>query len=78
MGLSLVLFGDIMVRNGIFWTIGGQSYLVYYSIISYLKIKFYRFETMNMGSPHWKSDVVATFLISLITTLLIVQDKILW
>ena len=39
---SSVLFGDVMVRNGIFWTIGEQSYIVYDPIISYQKIKVYR------------------------------------
>ena len=38
-----------MVQNGIFWTIGEQSYIVYYPIISYLKIKVYRVETMDMA-----------------------------
>ena len=28
-----------MVRNGIFWTIGEQSYMVYYPIISYQRIR---------------------------------------
>ena len=56
---SSVLFGDVMVRNGIFWTIGEQSYIVYYPIISYRKIKVYRIETMDMRNVpmtplfHW-------------------------
>ena len=33
-----------MVQNGIFWTIGEQSYIVYYPITSYRKIKVYRVE----------------------------------
>ena len=37
-----------MVRNGIFWTIGEQSYFVYYPIIFYQQIKFYRVETVDM------------------------------
>ena len=40
-----------MVQNGIFWTIGEQSGLVYYPIISYQNIKVYRVETMDMGIP---------------------------
>ena len=43
------LFGDVMVGNRIFWTIGEQSYFVYDLIISYRKIKVYRVETMDMG-----------------------------
>ena len=46
------LFGDGMVRNGIFWTIGEHKYFVYYPIIYYLEIKFYRVETMDMGRSH--------------------------
>ena len=38
-----------MVQNGVFWTIGEHSYFVYYTIISYLGIKVYRVETMDMG-----------------------------
>ena len=40
-----------MVQNGIFWTIGEQSYLVYYPIIYYRKIKVYSVETIYMGIP---------------------------
>ena len=40
-----------MVRNGIFWTIGEQTLLVYYPIISYLKIKVYRVETIEWEYP---------------------------
>ena len=75
---SLVLFGDVMVRNGIFWTIGEQSYIVYYPIISYQKMKVYRVETMDMGRSQWKKCVIGTFLISISMTVLIVQDKIPW
>ena len=67
-----------MVQNGIFWTIGEQSYIVYYPIISYRKIKVYRVETMDMGRSQWNNGVVGTFLISRITTVLIVRDKIPW
>ena len=72
---SLVLFGDVMVRNEIFWK---QSYLVYYPIISYQRIKFYRVETIDMGRSHWNNGVIGKFLISISTTVLIVRDNILW
>ena len=49
---SSVLFGDVMVQNGIFWTIGEQLHIVYYPIIYYREIKFYRVETIDMGRSH--------------------------
>ena len=55
-----------------------QSYIVYYPIISYRKIKLYRFETMYMGISHWNNGVTGTFLVSISTTVLIVRDKIPW
>ena len=67
-----------MVQNGIFWTIGEQSYIVYYPIISYRKIKVYRVETMYMGRSQWKNGVTGTFLISISSTLLIEREKIPW
>ena len=67
-----------MVRNGIFWTIGEQSYFVYYPIISHRKIKFYIVETMDMGIYLYNNGVTGTFLIYISTTVLIVRDKILW
>ena len=67
-----------MVQNGIFWTIGEQTYFVYYPIISYRKIKVYRVETMDMGRYHWNNGVSGTVLISISTMVLIVRDKILW
>ena len=67
-----------MFRNGIFWTIEEQSYIVYYPIISYRKIKVYRVETMDMGRYQWNKGVIGTFLISISTTLLIVRHKIPW
>ena len=67
-----------MVRNGIFWNIGEQSYIVYYPIIYYRKIKCDRVKTMDMGISHWNNGVTGTFLISISTTVLIVQDKIPW
>ena len=75
---SSILFGDVMVRNGIFWTIGEQSYIVYYPIISYQRIKVYRVETMDMGRSHLNNGVIGTFLISISTAVLIVRDKIIW
>ena len=67
-----------MVQNGIFWTIGEQAYFVYYPIISYQRIKVYRFETMDMEICHWKNGVIGTYLISISTRVLIVRDKIVW
>ena len=67
-----------MVQNGIFWTIGEQTYLVYYPIIYDQNIKVYRVETMDMGISHWNNGASWTGLISIITMMLIVQDKILW
>ena len=67
-----------MVQNGIFWTIGEKSYIVYYPIISYRKIKVYRIETMDMGRSHWNNGVTGTFPVSIITTVLIVKYKIPW
>ena len=66
-----------MVKNGIFWTIGEKSYFVYYPIISYRRIKFYRVETMDMRIYHWNNGVIGTFLIYISTMVLIVRDKIL-
>ena len=67
-----------MVRNGIFWTIGEQSYFVYYPIIYYRRIKVYTVKTVDMGRSHCNNGVIGTFLISISTTVLIVQDKIIW
>ena len=67
-----------MVLNGIFWTIGEKSYFVYYPIISYQRINFYRVETMYMGRSHWNNGVIGEFLVYISTTVHIVQDKILW
>ena len=67
-----------MVLNEIFWTIGEQSYIVYYPIISYQRINFYRVETMDMEISHRNNGVIGMFLISISTTVLIVQDKKLW
>ena len=52
-----------MVLNGIFWTIWEQTYLVYYPIISYRKIKVYRVETIDMGRSHWNNGVSGTILL---------------
>ena len=67
-----------MVRNGIFWTIGEQTYFVYYPIISYRKIKVYTVEIMDMGRSHWNNGVSGTNLISISTMVIMVQDNILW
>ena len=65
-----------MVRNGIFWTIGEQLYIFYYPIISYLRIKVYRVETMDIERYHCKNSVIGTFLVSISTTVITVRDKI--
>ena len=52
-----------MLRNWIFWTIGEQSYMVYYPVRSYRKIKDYRVETMNIGISHWNNGVSGTILL---------------
>ena len=67
-----------MVQNGIFWTIGEQSYIVYYPIKSYGKRNYNRVETMDKGISQWNNGFTGTFLVSIITTVLIVQDKIPW
>ena len=67
-----------MVRNGIFWIIVEQTYIFYYPIISYRKIKVYRVEKMDMGISHWNNGFSGTVLISIITMVIIVRDKILW
>ena len=75
---SSVLFGDVIVQKGRFWSIGEKSYFVYYPIIYDQRIKVYRVETMNMGRSHWNNCVSGTDLISISTMVLIVRDKILW
>ena len=74
---SSVLIGDVMAQNGIFWTIGKQYYIGYYPIRYYRNTKVYRVESMDMGRYHWNNGAIRTFLISINTTVLIVQDKIL-
>ena len=49
-----------MVQNGIFWTIGEQTYFVYYPIIYYQKIKVDRVESMDMGISHWNNGASGT------------------
>ena len=67
-----------MVRNGIFSTIGEQTYFVYYPIISYRKIKVYRVEKVDMGISHWNNGVSGAVLVYISTMVLIVRDKIFW
>ena len=52
-----------MVKSGIFWTIEEQTYLVYYPIIYYQKIKVYRVESMDIGRSRWKIGVSGTILL---------------
>ena len=56
----------------------GKSYIFYYPIIYSQMIKFYRVETMDMGRSQWKNGISGTNRISIITMVLIEQDKILW
>ena len=51
----LVLIGDLMVQNSIFWTIGEHLYFVYYPIIYYQRIKVYRIERMDIGKISLKN-----------------------
>ena len=44
-----VLNEYILFRKGVFLNIGEHLYVVYYFIISYLRIKVYRVETMDVG-----------------------------
>ena len=67
-----------MLRNRIFWTIGEQSYFVYYPIISYRRIKVYRVEKMDMGRSHWNNGVSGMDLIYISTMVFVVRDKIIW
>ena len=70
-----------MIQNTIFWTIGEQSYIVYYPIISDRKIKVYSVETMDMGRSHCNNESVGRFCWNngvSGTVVLIVRDKILW
>ena len=46
---SSVIIGDVMVRKGVFWTIGEYLYFVYYPIISYQWINVYMVEIMYIG-----------------------------
>ena len=73
------LIGDVMARNRIFWILGENSYFVYYPIISYLRIKVYRVETMDMGRSHWNNGVSGKVLIFIVvsTMVIIVRYKIL-
>ena len=67
-----------MVRNGIFWTIGEQSYIVYYPIISYQKIRVYRVKKWISEDPNETKVLLGRFLISISRTVLIVRDKMTW
>ena len=67
-----------MVQKDISWTIGEQSYFGHYHIISYQRIKVYRVETIDMVRSHWNNGVSGMDIISIITMVLIVQDKIRW
>ena len=61
-------------KQGYFGLLGNN--IVYYLIMSYLRIKVYRVETMDMGRSYWNTGVIGTFIISISTTVLIVRYKI--
>ena len=44
----LALNGDIMAGRGYFGLLKMTNILVYYPLVSYQRIKVYRFETMDM------------------------------
>ena len=67
-----------MVQNRVFWTIGEQSYFVYYPIISYRRINVYTVKILDMGRSHMNNGVSGVVLISISTMVLIVRYKILW
>ena len=46
-------------ETGYFGLLGKQSYIVYYPIISYQKIKVYRVETMDMRRSQCKKKKVS-------------------
>ena len=88
--MSLQIRGSV-ARNyifGLIWRCYGpeqdildfrsQLYFVYYPIKSYLRIKVYSVETMDMGISYWKNGVIGTFIISISTTVIIVRDNIPW
>ena len=65
-----------MVRKGLFWTIGGHLYSVYYPIISYQRVHVYRFKTMGMEIFRWNNGVSGNkILVS--TVVFIVWDMII-
>ena len=46
-----------MFQKRIFWTIGEHLYLVYFTIMSYQRIKVYRVEKKDFGRFRWNNDV---------------------
>ena len=46
---SSVLNENIMVRKEVFWNIGEHSHFIYFPIISYQMINFYRVLIMDIG-----------------------------
>ena len=52
-----------MVQNGIFWTIGEQSYMIDYPIMSYRKIKVYNVKKKNTRRYQRKNGVSGTILL---------------
>ena len=75
------LIGDVMVQNGIFWTIGEHLYFLYYLIMSYQWLKVYRGERMDIGKislTHWRQWDMQMQLIPLNIMVFIVRDEVPW
>ena len=75
------IFGNIWRRYGPKWDILDYWRTIiffYYPIIYYQRIKVYRVETMDMGISHWNIGVIGACIVSIITTVIIVRDMILW
>ena len=65
-------------ETGYFGLLGNNHILFIILFISYLRIKFYRVEKMDMGISQCNNGVIGKFIIHICTTVLIVLDKILW
>ena len=72
---NYIINRDVISQNRIFWIIGEQTYIVYYPIISYQKIKVYRVETMDTGRSQWNNVVSGKVLLSISTMVFVVWDR---
>ena len=72
---SSVLMEILWSKRGYFGILG-DTHIFYYPIISYLRIKFYRVETMDMGRLLWNNGVSGNAIVSMVA--FIVRYKILW